>query len=98
MRGVPGHSYRCGTEDLIKELDIKNMEGCNKAKEFKPADNTNMTNPEACFCDKDLCNAANGDKIADECSGAKALNDLGITEWVWACILFLAFSKNIFGF
>ena len=52
-----------------------------------------MTDVEACFCDKDFCNC-NG----DQCNGAKALYDLNITEWFWACVLVLAFSKNIFGF
>ena len=68
---------------------------CIKRKEFKSviSDKIKMTDVEACFCEKDFCNC-NG----DQCNGAKALYDLNITEWFWACVLVLAFSKNIFGF
>ena len=79
--------YECGTDDLKDQLGITTMKvECIKRKKFERL----MYSVEACFCENDFCNCP-------DCGGAKALHNLNITEWFWACIMLLAFSKNIFG-
>ena len=83
-------SYNCVTDDIKEKLNTTTVKAeCIKRKDVKVF----LTDVEACFCETDFCNC-NG----DQCNGAKALYDLNITEWFWACVLVLALSKNIFGF
>ena len=80
--------YECGTGDLKDQLGITTMKvECIKRKKFERL----MYSVEACFCENDFCNCK-------DCNGAKALHNLNITEWFWACIILLAISKNIFEF